>query len=801
MPSLIPGYEYDIFISYRQKDNKGDRWVSEFVDALKTELESTFKEEISVYFDINSHDGLLETHDVDASLKDKLKCLVFIPIISRTYCDPKSFAWEHEFKAFVDLASKDQFGLKVKLPNGNIASRVLPVRIHDLETEDVKLFEGVIGSVMRTLDFVFITASGVNRPLKVKEDHPNDNLNKTYYQDQINKVSLAIKEIIIGLGQHEQKSEVVQKEIPKTVPIQRKSYRTKIIAGSILVFTLIVLGFLFVPKLFKPSEQLEKSIAVLPFKLLSDEPDKQYLADGMMDAITLHLSKIKDLRVMPRTSVEQYRGTIKTSRQIGKELEVDYLLEGSFQKFGNDAKLIVQLIKAGEESNAWGNEYNSKWSEVFSLQSEVAQSIANELQAVITPLEKQLIEKVPTANLTALDFYQRGREEIVNYWLNNNNQASLKKAEDLYQKAIEYDSTYAQAYSGLAMLELMKYNAWRLNTVGTDYFTSSYLDSSQILANLALTYDAKLAEAYYVKGLYFWNTGNEENVLDNIDKASEYNPNDWMVYEFKGFNYYIYSKQDQNYVKAIENLKKAISLNHGRELPELITSLGLVYSLMAGFPEEGEKCFVQALMLNGDSVEYLNTMGQVELNYDDFDKSIEYYTRAIKIDSTKGSFCFLGGAYAYSGKYKESLKYINKSAEQLKAHQMTSEGQSHRIGYTYWKNGYLMEADYWFNEQKRYCEESINNKRFSGQISLTSYYDLACVYAFRGEKQKAYENLKVLRQLTVFPKWWLNLIKRDPLLENLRGEPEFQRIVDDIETKYQAEHNSVKKWLEEQGML
>ena len=101
MASLIPGYEYDIFISYRQKDNKGDKWVSEFVDALKDELESTFKEEISVYFDINPHDA----HDVNESLKEKLKCLIFIPIISRTYCDPKSFAWEHEFKVFVEQAT------------------------------------------------------------------------------------------------------------------------------------------------------------------------------------------------------------------------------------------------------------------------------------------------------------------------------------------------------------------------------------------------------------------------------------------------------------------------------------------------------------------------------------------------------------------------------------------------------------------------------------------------------------------------------------------------------------------------
>jgi len=126
MASIIEGYTYDIFISYRQKDNKGDRWVSEFVDALKDELESTFKEEVSVYFDINPHDGLLETHDVDASLKEKLKCLVFIPIISQTYCDSKSFAWQHEFCTFNKLAKEDLFGRDIRLTSGNVSSRILP---------------------------------------------------------------------------------------------------------------------------------------------------------------------------------------------------------------------------------------------------------------------------------------------------------------------------------------------------------------------------------------------------------------------------------------------------------------------------------------------------------------------------------------------------------------------------------------------------------------------------------------------------------------------------------------------------
>jgi len=115
MPSLIPGFEYDIFISYRQKDNKGDRWVSKFVEALKTELEATFKEDISVYFDENPHDRLQETHNVDKSLEGKLKCLIFIPILSQTYCDPSSYAWQNEFMAFIEMAKDDRFGKDVKL--------------------------------------------------------------------------------------------------------------------------------------------------------------------------------------------------------------------------------------------------------------------------------------------------------------------------------------------------------------------------------------------------------------------------------------------------------------------------------------------------------------------------------------------------------------------------------------------------------------------------------------------------------------------------------------------------------------
>ena len=194
MSSIIEGYNYDIFISYRQNDNRYDGWVTEFAANLKKELDAIIKDKISVYFDANPQDGLLETHSVDRSLEDKLKCLIFIPILSRTYCDSKSFAWNFEFLPFLEIANNDTLGLNIKLIGSNVASRVLPVRIHDLSPEDIKLVETNIG-IIRSVDFIY-KSTGVNRPLRANEDHPQDNLNKTYYRDQINKVANAIDDII-----------------------------------------------------------------------------------------------------------------------------------------------------------------------------------------------------------------------------------------------------------------------------------------------------------------------------------------------------------------------------------------------------------------------------------------------------------------------------------------------------------------------------------------------------------------------------------------------------------------------------
>ena len=416
MSSLIPGYEYDIFISYRQKDNKGDRWVSEFVEALKTELESTFKEEISVYFDINPHDGLLETHDVDASLKEKLKCLVFIPIISRTYCDPKSFAWEHEFKAFVDQASEDQFGLKIKLPNGNVASRILPVRIHDLDNVDIKLCESLTGGFLRGVEFIY-QEPGVNRPLRGNEDRPNDNLNRTFYRNQINKVANAVKEIITGLktgpvavAEENVRSRDSRKEVRKEIsrevnekPV--KSGRIKILSGFLITAIVVMAVILVYPKIFK-HDKFEKlrssdrsiSIAVMPFNNLTGDPNLDFWQRGLSELLINDLGTSSDISVLSSQSIDEViesMGQIQTAsiipsvaKEAAMKVNAKSHIIGNYQKSRNKIRIMINLVETQSGEVLWTGKIDGTLeSDFIDLTDSLSSQVKNYLE--IKALEKE----------------------------------------------------------------------------------------------------------------------------------------------------------------------------------------------------------------------------------------------------------------------------------------------------------------------------------------------------------------------------------------------------------------------------
>ena len=550
--------------------------------------------------------------------------------------------------------------------------------------------------------------------------------------------------------------------------------------------TLVVVASMFI--LYLETRITDKSIAVLPFKSLSDDPEKQYLADGVMDAILLHLSKIEDLRVIDRTSVEQYREPDRKANIICKELDVAYLLLGSFQKYGDQVRLIVQLIRPGKEGHIWAEEYNRNWKDIFFVQSEVAQTVARELQAVITPEEKQLIEKIPTANLTAYDFYQRGRQENVKYWLDNNNREALERAEDLYQKAIEYDFAFAQAYTGLAWVYLEKHYY-------ETFFTEDFLDSMLILADIALSLDDQLAEAYEVRGDYYRLNYKKGQAINEYDKAIKFNPNDWWAYFGKGLLFY-----SDDLVKTIDNLHKVALLHRGPFLPTIYRSIGRSYAT-AGFKETSLNYLKEALKLDDDSAAYYSYLAEIEDCNGNFIQAIEFGEKSYAIDSTNLWTVFLLGIdYMYIGEFKESLEYFKKYDRTLKTFDRPYRWEPHLIGYAYWVNGFKEETRNYYNTVLEIYDEMLELGRHPFQDFVT-FHSLAAIYTFLGDKDKAFEYLRLFNQRQRMPLYMIKEIKNNPLFDSIRDEPEFQQIVRDVEAKYQAEHERVRLWLEEQGML
>jgi TolB-like protein/AraC-like DNA-binding protein/Tfp pilus assembly protein PilF len=535
----------------------------------------------------------------------------------------------------------------------------------------------------------------------------------------------------------------------------------------------------------------EKSIAVLPFKNLSDSSGNQYFIDGLMEEILANLSKIRDLRVVSRSTVEPYRGTYSSS-EIAKKLRVDYFVEGSGQKYGNSFRIRVQLIEAASDKHIWAESYEQEIKEmkdIFGIQSRIAQSIAEELKALITPEEKQLIEKNPTTNLTAYDFYRRGREEYIKYRIDSRKREALQKAEDLFNQALQYDPTYAVAYTGLAWVYWDKHYY-------LDYLSKNFMDSVPILCNIALSFDNQLSEAHTLMGTYYSQIGKWDLAVDEFDKAIQFNPNDWMAYRGKAEFYY-----ETDWINFIKYYKEALTINRGPEITDFFSKIAYAYA-SAGYFEKARQYNRDKLKLDSDSADYYSELARFEFWLGNLNKSLEYSEKGFKTDSTNlVILTFLADSYGWLGQFEKSLKYWERYVEVLKS-QGDAEAMHHmnRIGYIFWQNGYKEEAEKYFNEQIKYCESSIEFGRHYENM-LYTYYDLAGVYAFNGKGDKAYENLLIFNKKPMMSSWMVNLIKTDPLFNTIRNEPEFQQIVKDVEAKYEAEHDRVGKWLKEQGMM
>jgi TolB-like protein len=555
---------------------------------------------------------------VDASLKEKLKCLIFIPVLSRTYCDPKSFAWVNEFMAFVKQASSDQYGLKVKLPKGNIASRVLPVTIHELDSDDTSLCESVLGGSLRGIEFIY-KEPGVNRPL-TPEDDPKINLNKTRYRNQINKVALAIKEIITAI-----------KKPGQSVESTPKAGKAATLAESVVEY--------------------EKSIAILPF--INDSPDQEntYFINGVMEEILNNLQKIKDLRVISRTSVEQYRGQSKPISEIAEELGVNYIIEGSGQKYGSSFRLRTQLIEAERETHLWGESFQQKITEVediFNIQIKIAESIAAELEAVISPEERRLIEKIPVADIEVYDEYLKARS----YWADFTKE-SLYKAVEYLNRAIEKNPNWAPLYAGLAEVWIWIQQAgWEQASVAGPIIFQNL--------NKAMELDPDLAEVHYQCAvsaqLVEWDWGKSEK---EFLKALAINPNNSLSRLMYAQLLLILNRPDESMAQR----ELAISLDPLNPVTKLIYMGTLV---QAGECKASLSLLEEAWATNPVDLNYNALIEIAAYMCKDFDRVIRSLKYALPFPFEEEKYKEIEKIYKESGiipAYEELMKYMEKFAD------------------------------------------------------------------------------------------------------------------------------------------
>jgi TolB-like protein len=710
--------------------------------------------------------------------------------------------WSSEIKELERLyeSLKSQFpglekelGQLIKTDDPNVillySRRCLEVIVTDLcecelkrprKTEPLKGIIDKLHKDEKVPSHILSSMHGLNE-LSTYGAHPKD-----FDPEQIKPVLVNLDIIIKWyLNYNKERAEIRSKpsdeksqEIP-SMEVVKKSIRIpkKKIVGlvsGLLMIIVIVVTVLFFSNIFNSSRKTnepEKSIAVLPFKLLSDEPDKQYLADGMMEAITLHLSKIKDLRVMSRTSVEQYRGTTKTIHAIGQELHVDYLIEGSFQKFGDNTRLIVQLIKASEESHVWANEYNSKWSDVFSVQSDVAQNIASELMVVLTPEEIEKMAEKPTENLEAYQAYLRGR-----YYAGQPHFSIQDWVQALqgYQDAVEIDTTFALAYGELARaharliflrqdlseLRLEKANqaASKALRLGSDqprvhlalgyYYLYAYRDEDQALKHLEIAEKSlpNDVEILVEKAAIIVTKGRWEEYIRLLEKANKVSPHDVSILTDLAEGYWV----TRRFRNVIDDCDQAIALSPNSSWPYIFKAFG--YWSWKGPCEESR----DALKHIGNTHEwYLFSWWFQETGEGDYQAALQLMSDTSIIWGTNNKMWAIPrtmfNAFIYDYLDEQELAFVNyKAAMEIlekKVADIPNDPRYHSaLGIAYAGLGKKEEA----------IEEGLKAEALlpiskDAMYGLGILQDLAIIYTMVGESDLA---IGQLDQLLSIPSWF-----------------------------------------------
>ena len=371
--------------------------------------------------------------------------------------------------------------------------------------------------------------------------------------------------------------------------------RNIIMVAAAGVIISVAAGFFVLPR--AAARKIDKSIAVLPFENLSDEKENTYFADGVQDDILTNLSKIGDLKVISRTSVMGYRSKAPNVREIGKTLGVSTILEGSVRRSGNRVRVNVQLIDATTDEHIWANDYDRDLTDVFAIQTDLAQKIANELSAKLSPSEKAQIENKPTQNNEAyLAFVRAHNLQSSSY----EDLGKLKQGEQMYERAISLDPNFALAFANYSQLE-----SWIVHSYDP---TPERRRKARSLAERALELQPDLPEGHLALGFsYYYGDNNYDDALKEFQIAQRGLPNESQAYLAVG----AIQRRQGKWNESTENLEKAASLNPKDSWP--LQNLVFNYQMNRDFAS-ANKVVDRALALQPDGIGLLELKAKLAIN-------------------------------------------------------------------------------------------------------------------------------------------------------------------------------------------
>lgn len=545
-----------------------------------------------------------------------------------------------------------------------------------------------------------------------------------------------------------------------------------------------------------------KSIAVLPFANMSDEKDANaFFSDGIHEDILTSLSNIRELRVVSRTSVMQYRGTTKTIRQIAQEMGVAYVLEGSVRRAGNRIRVTGQLIRAATDEHVWARNYDRDLTDVFAIQAELAQAIAGELRAAISPQEKSLLARRPTENLAAYELVLKARaiRQLPG------NRRGLAQQISLLNAAVQLDSKYADAYADLAYVHA--YAAW-VGRYGEPI--EDDLANAQKAINAAIRLAPDSPEVIRALGDYhYYGQSDYWRAMEQYEKMVRLRPNDSTVYNRMAS---VHRRQGR-WAESVANFRRAkeldpadlanvgglaVTLSAGRRYAEAIAEWRIEAERIPDDLRFGYAIAFNSFCASGSTREMDEFFGRLSPEQLNFNQAVELRRQwaarngdleeAIRLDRDSaprsGSAAIeMAVVFAVRGELEAAKARLGNLPAELRG-QIVS-GQSNAA---VWMNLAKVEA-LWGNktEALRCARKAIEltSEARDAMVAQEIRAGLAFVQAWAGDKDAAKaEYARLLR--TPFGSTrgtaldtGVHVMKRDPRYFPLRGDPRFEALLND----------------------